>query len=374
MWRHHGAHRACDISAARVNGRARWRLAERASVDSGAGGVSIARATYKKTLGENMASMFSNQSTGVIAGLKERLNFGKKNNQYDSYGQLEDSYDNEYGEYEDAYDEYDEYDNEYASGEYNDQYALESGASLSDKPASSGYDASTPRLITLDDVKASTQKMTAERYGQDASAPSRKRITVSSNDAYDKMANAHVTGGGAGGSAGGSGAGFGASAGVSGASSASGAATSASGSRVAGKGVSAGGFGASGGASTSGAGGTKNHAPHERSAGLNSLFEPSASASRAQSRRSVQVIKPQTYNDVAPVADVLRGGGVAVLHLAQTPEGLQNRVLDFSFGVASALDAHVDSLASNAYAITCGDALSQAERASLATQGIGAYQ
>ena len=67
---------------------------------------------------------------------------------------------------------------------------------------------------------------------------------------------------------------------------------------------------------------------------------------------------------------MLRGGGVVVLYLAQTPERLQNRVLDFSFGVASALDAHVDSAGSQAYAITCGEPLTSAERASLSSQGI----
>ncbi len=306
-----------------------------------------------------MASMFNNQSTGVLQGLKERLGFGKNDAPYNQYNE---SLDDGYGEYEDAYgDGYDGYDDDGYDDAYDGQYSLGAGAS-GDAAHSGASSASSPRLITLDDVKASTSKMTSERYGTEQPA-SRKRITVSNNESYDKIVNSPA-----------------ANVKRAAATSANNAsatdATKANKASEFGVGGSAsnarGAQGGGSGGSAAGVGGTSaaSQKSHERSAGLNSLFTPSAGASSSQSRRSVNVVRPSTYNDVACVADMLRTGGVVVLYLAQTPESLQKRVLDFSFGVASALDAHVDSVGESAYAITCGEQLSAAERASLSSQGI----
>ena len=59
-----------------------------------------------------------------------------------------------------------------------------------------------------------------------------------------------------------------------------------------------------------------------------------------------------------------------VLALKETPDALAKRVLDFSFGVSSALDASVDCIADKVFVIARGAALTEAERASLRSQGI----
>ena len=86
--------------------------------------------------------------------------------------------------------------------------------------------------------------------------------------------------------------------------------------------------------------------------------------------RSVTVIKPASYGEVEKVAKALKAGDAVVLALKSTPDELAKRVLDFSFGVSSALDASVDCIADKVFVIARGAALSESERASLQTQGI----
>lgn len=114
-----------------------------------------------------------------------------------------------------------------------------------------------------------------------------------------------------------------------------------------------------------------------RSEGLNSLFESTSprqerlSGSPASgASRGLTVVKPRDYNDVEGVARALKAGDAVVLAMADTPDELFKRILDFSFGVASALDAAVDSPASRVYAITCGAALTEDEKSRLRTQGV----
>lgn len=124
---------------------------------------------------------------------------------------------------------------------------------------------------------------------------------------------------------------------------------------------------------------------HARSEGLNSLFEPttppaddrvsssratSASASRFSPSRTLKVIAPSAYNDVEAVSTALKLGNAVVLNLAATPDALAKRILDFSFGVASALDANVEYVGNKVFALTRIDELSEAERSYLRTQGI----
>ena len=61
---------------------------------------------------------------------------------------------------------------------------------------------------------------------------------------------------------------------------------------------------------------------------------------------------------------------VAVLCLTATQEALSKRILDFSFGVASAFDARVDCVGNMVFAICVGDALSVAELQDLKNQGV----
>mgnify|MGYP002518452809 CR=1 FL=1 len=86
--------------------------------------------------------------------------------------------------------------------------------------------------------------------------------------------------------------------------------------------------------------------------------------------RVVTVIKPESYADAERIAKVLKSGDVAVVCLRNTPEALGKRILDFSFGVACALEAQVDCVAGHVFAITRGAELSDAETARLKAQGL----
>lgn len=106
-----------------------------------------------------------------------------------------------------------------------------------------------------------------------------------------------------------------------------------------------------------------------------SAYDPYDNYSRSSSigyssSRSVVVVKPMSYGDVERVSRSLKVGDAVVLALAATPDDLSKRVLDFSFGVASALDASVDCIADKVFVITRGKELSDAERFSLRSQGV----
>ena len=103
-----------------------------------------------------------------------------------------------------------------------------------------------------------------------------------------------------------------------------------------------------------------------RSEGLNSLFTPSHSHSSA---RELVVVKPTAYDDVSRMAHTVRAGNVFVLCLASTSPELARRLSDFSFGVASALDARIDCVANKVFAICVGNALSPQEMNDLKKQG-----
>lgn len=128
------------------------------------------------------------------------------------------------------------------------------------------------------------------------------------------------------------------------------------------------------------------------SQGLDSLFTPSTSDSGApagaasvaspaevtstssvtpaSTSREVVLLQPLTYEDVATVARSVRKGDIVVLSLRSTDAALSKRVLDFSFGVASALDARVDCVADKTFVILQGADLSLEERHRLQKQGI----
>ena len=124
---------------------------------------------------------------------------------------------------------------------------------------------------------------------------------------------------------------------------------------------------------------------HNIPEGLNSLFESttppadtrstssrgsSASSSRFTPSRTLKVVAPGAYNDAEAVSTALKLGNAVVLNLAATPDALAKRILDFSFGVASALDANVECVGNKVFALTRIDELTEAERSYLRTQGI----
>ncbi|MBQ9001572.1 MAG: cell division protein SepF, partial [Eggerthellaceae bacterium] len=94
------------------------------------------------------------------------------------------------------------------------------------------------------------------------------------------------------------------------------------------------------------------------------------SASSHRPSRSVSVISPVAYSEVENVARMLRAGDAVVLSLRNTPNQLSKRILDFSFGVASALDATVDCIADKVFAITRVSGLDDDELSRLRSQGV----
>lgn len=127
-------------------------------------------------------------------------------------------------------------------------------------------------------------------------------------------------------------------------------------------------------------------AGNRRSEGLDSLFSSTAS-SRSQGsslpvigaaagaasiagKRKLQVIRPASYEDAEGVTDALKAGDVAVLVLGGVQEGLMHRLLDFSFGAASALGAAVECVAPKVFVIYRGDSLTDMERVNLQTMGV----
>lgn len=94
------------------------------------------------------------------------------------------------------------------------------------------------------------------------------------------------------------------------------------------------------------------------------------SATSHRPTRSVSVISPVAYSEVENVARMLRAGDAVVLSLRNTPSQLSKRILDFSFGVASALDATVDCIADKVFAITRVSGLSEDEITRLRRQGV----
>ncbi len=120
------------------------------------------------------------------------------------------------------------------------------------------------------------------------------------------------------------------------------------------------------------------------SPGLDSLFTPSTgsfaaassegvssvAAAPKPSAREVVVLKPASYEDVSSVAQNVRAGHIVVLSLRSTDAALSMRVLDFAFGVASALNAKVECVAEKNFAIYQGKELTLEESHSLAKQGV----
>lgn len=127
-----------------------------------------------------------------------------------------------------------------------------------------------------------------------------------------------------------------------------------------------------------------NRSGQSRSEGLDSLFEPTsgtssydpyeaysgATSAAYKTQRGLTVVRPTAYNDVERVSRALKAGDVVVLAMRATPDDLSKRVLDFSFGVASALDASVECPAPKVFAIARGNGLTDEEKRSLSSQGV----
>lgn len=86
--------------------------------------------------------------------------------------------------------------------------------------------------------------------------------------------------------------------------------------------------------------------------------------------RALSVLKPMSYGEVERIAKTIKAGDVVILSLRNTPDQLSKRILDFSFGVSSALDASVECISDKVFAIASGRSLSEEEKTSLRSQGV----
>jgi cell division inhibitor SepF len=261
----------------------------------------------------------------MLGDIKSKLGFGRKD------------------EYDEYYDDYDEYadDVDYGEDGYDESYMHTAGSSYDPYDSVTTRDAgdrsrsgsSMPHLVSIDDVRARTSLPTLPRDEE----PRRSSSSSSFRTMVDSSLPPQMTPEGT-------------------------AAASVAASKV--------------------------HSA--RSEGLNSLFEstvpvssePSSSSSSSRitaasfgsrvssSSRNIKIIAPVAFNDVESVSMALKVANPVVLNLVATPDALAKRVLDFSFGVASALDAKVDCIGNKVFAITRFSELSESERSWLQSQGI----
>ena len=278
--------------------------------------------------------------SNIIGDLKDRFGFGGGKQQR-NYG--EDAYYDDYNDY--GYDEGNPYDSEESYGSQADPYdRLEyTTRSTSGRSSRSSRYASSPHLVSSDDIRATTSA-----YGVSAGATSSTGASYTSGSAYSDSSIVFPS-------------------------------------------------------SQAEAGETEHYdvpattytdfvspyKDHSRSAGLDSLFTPSSSQGSSDaevqgaalgdavsagvatsSSREITLLQPTSYDDVASVARSLKLGNIVVLSLRSTDSSLAKRVLDFSFGVASALDAKVDCVASKTFVIVQGSDLSLEEHHRLQKQGI----
>lgn len=84
-------------------------------------------------------------------------------------------------------------------------------------------------------------------------------------------------------------------------------------------------------------------------AGMNSGISLSGSSGSAL---EMKVVKPETFDSVAQIADHLISRRTVVLNLENTNKETSRRLIDFLSGVAYSIDGSLKKIASNAYVIT----------------------
>lgn len=120
-------------------------------------------------------------------------------------------------------------------------------------------------------------------------------------------------------------------------------------------------------AAASGAGVDEGMQPPSTDVGASARVPSWASPSM---KREVHLLSPLSYEDMASVAAYVKADEVVVLSLGKAGDALGKRLLDFAFGVASALDARVKCVAPQTFLINRGADLSKEESARLSRLGI----
>lgn len=87
--------------------------------------------------------------------------------------------------------------------------------------------------------------------------------------------------------------------------------------------------------------------------------------------KHLAIVKPTAYADVEQIANAVKAGKSVALVFSGTKPALAKRILDFTFGAASALNLNVDKAAERVFIISKGtEMLSSAEREYLSKKGI----
>ena len=280
---------------------------------------------------------FRNSGSGMFGSIKSKLGIGGNDANYDDY----DDYDDDYDTYSDNFDDYSTYDDErdremdrYGEVVERDASARRSRRSYTDA-ASSDFDerrrgatgSHTP-LVSIDDIRANTPRLNMDSpSGARSSTLTRHEFRSSDYMASGSLEREFIP--------------------------------------------------------DSGNGSSTSEDSPRRTSGYDSLFSSTSSqassadsGSRSEgfsanrSSRNVVVLAPKEYAEVEKVARSLKAGDAVVLNLKSVSGDLSKRVLDFSFGVASALDADVDCIGDKVFAFTRYAQLSDAERMRLRGQGV----
>lgn len=104
-------------------------------------------------------------------------------------------------------------------------------------------------------------------------------------------------------------------------------------------------------------------------AGAGHAYASGRNAYAANDRR-IAIVAPTAYDDAERIARALKAGDSVVLDLARTRTDVMKRLLDFSFGAASIVNAKVECVADRVFAITLGGPITEGERARLRSQGV----
>lgn len=305
---------------------------------------------------------------GMLDGIKSKLGFADTASSdydeeyYDDYGNAAD----DYGDYAEDLGELSEYGPDYnegaASGSRYDPYApitTRPPRSTRSPRSSSRTDSSMPKLVSIGDVRAHTQ--VPDSLNRDP-LPPRRVSSAAASSAYRgertmvdvtqpaPSSPAHVA------------AARGRSEGLDSLFSSTTDASPSDAAAPIGRSSSASITSPLDASPASGAPGAGSFDPYDAYAGTG--------AAAHNPSRSISVLKPSSYAEVERVAKQLKAGDAVVLALRNTPDNLAKRILDFSFGVASALDARVECIADKVFAVTRGPHLSEVERLALRNQGV----
>lgn len=292
----------------------------------------------------------------MLGDIKSKLGFGsKKNDQaYDEYDDYEgyDEYDEYSDEYGDGYDEgYDQHD-DYGTPSARSRYSSSASSRSSFQTSSSRRDMTTPRLVSIEDVRANTQipsSLNRDPLPARSSSSAGSTSLRGGRTMVDSSLPPSMTPEGT-------------------------AATAASVSRRrSSEGLE------SLFTPTTGSAAEVEESPAPSYSGpvvtTRAAYDPydsyaGSSFSSYSASRSLTVLKPASYGEVERVARALKAGDAVVICLGNTPDSLAKRILDFSFGVASALDASVECIADKVFVIARGNGITESERANLRAQGV----